>query len=171
MQVLDDMAESALIGRNRTWSQPNSPAPTPSGCFRWHCVATKYGQQTAAEAALAAAGWPVFFPLHLDRRTQRIGPLWPGYGAVAFDLDEPHWPAIYRTHGIFTILSNDRRPVPFPAGIIEELIARTSPRRIVDDPGSAPFPDPAPTRQHWQNITALSADARTALLLRLFGRT
>jgi hypothetical protein len=54
--------------------------------------------------------------------------------------------------------------------VVEELIARTSPRRIVDDPGSASFPDPAVPRQHWQNLTRLSARARGELLMRLFGR-
>ena len=54
--------------------------------------------------------------------------------------------------------------------MVEKLIARASPpRRIVDDPGSASFPDPAVSRQHWQNLTALYGNARRELLLCLFG--
>jgi hypothetical protein len=68
-----------------------------------------------------------------------------------------------------TGVANDR-PTPLGIGVVEELIARTSPRRIVDDPGSAAFPDPAVRRQHWQDLSRLSARARGELLLRLFGR-
>jgi hypothetical protein len=42
-------------------------------------------------------------------------------------------------------------------------------RRIVDDPGSVPWPHPAAQRQHWQDLTRLSGKARGELLLRLFG--
>jgi hypothetical protein len=66
-------------------------------------------------------------------------------------------------------VANDRL-TPLGIGVVKELIARTSPRRIVDDPGSAAFPDPAPPRQHWKDITRLSGRQRTDLMLRLFGR-
>jgi hypothetical protein len=81
------------------------------------------------------------------------------------------WRRIYRARGVAELIgvANDR-PTPLGIGVVEELIARTSPRRIVDDPGSASFPDPAASRQHWQDLTRLSGKARGELLLRLFGR-
>jgi hypothetical protein len=53
---------------------------------------------------------------------------------------------------------------PLGEGIIEELIARMSPRRIVDDPGSASFPDPSTLRKHWQNRGGLSGKTLGELL-------
>lgn len=110
----------------------------PSGCLPWFCIATKYGQQFLAEAALAENGWHPYFPLHLNRRTRQIEPLFPGYGFTAIDLDDPHWPRIYRTYGVYTVLGWNRRPAPLPVGVIEDLQARTSARRVVDDPGQTP---------------------------------
>jgi hypothetical protein len=80
------------------------------------------------------------------------------------------WRRISRTRGIAGLIGDATdRPSPLGIGIVEELIARTSPRRIVDDPGSASFPNPAVSRQHWQNLTGLSGNARSELLMRLFG--
>jgi hypothetical protein len=80
------------------------------------------------------------------------------------------WGPIRHSRGVVDLIRHDiGQPTPIPPGIVEDLIARTSPRRIVDDPGSAPFPNPNVRRAHWQNITALSADDRNALLFRLFG--
>jgi hypothetical protein len=78
---------------------------------------------------------------------------------------------IYRSRGIAGLIGEATdRPTPIAIGIIEELIGRTSPRRIVDDPGSAPFPNPGADRRHWQDITHQPARMREELLLRLFGR-
>ncbi len=89
-----------------------------------------------------------------------------GYVFVRFDPTSDQWRRIHRSRGIAGLIGvTTDRPTALGIGIVEELIARTSPRRIVDDPGSASFLDPATHRQHWQDITA-----RGELLLRLFGR-
>lgn len=151
--------------------------PLPCGSRRWHCAWTHPFQEFRAELAITGMGFRVYLPLHLDRRFERhaghanVVPLFTGYLFVEFSAAEDQWRRIYKARGISGLIGEaTERPTPVAHGVVEELIARTSPRRIVDDPGSAPFPDPAPTRQHWQNITALSAGARNALLLRLFGR-
>jgi len=136
---------------------------------RWHCVRTHPQAEHWALDELLRQGWRAYLPLHLEQR--RIVPLFSRYAFVAFDPLQDAWGAIRHTRGVADLLCHDiGQPTAIPPGIVEDLIARTSPRRVVDDPGSAPFPDPAPTRQHWQNITSLSASARNALLLRLFGR-
>jgi hypothetical protein len=119
-------------------------------------------------------------PLHLqhgcphgvDRHPQQhIVPLFARYLFCLFDPSREQWRRIYRARGIAGLIgATTDRPTPLGIGVVEALIARTSPRRIVDDPGSASFPDPATQRQHWQDMTRLSARARTALMLRLFGR-
>jgi transcription antitermination factor NusG len=153
---------------------------SPSGRNRWFCIAATYGQHFQAELALAADRWPVYHPLHLDRRSSRIEPLFHGYLFVQFDLDGEDWPRICRTRGVYRILGDPGHPLPLPEGVIEDLQARTSPRRVVDDPGSAPFPAQMPPGTPvrlvggvWDDlrgITAASRQNRLAVLLSLFNR-
>ena len=141
--------------------------PLPCGS-RWHCVRTHAQAEHWALDELTRQRWLAYLPLHLDNR--RIVPLFSRYLFVAFAPLQDAWGAIRHTRGVAELLCHDiGQPSAVPPGVVEDLIARTSPRRIVDDPGSAPFPNPQPQRARWQNITSLSADARTALLLRLFG--
>ena len=149
---------------------------------RWHCISTNHGQQFLAESSLAADRWPVFFPLHLDRkpsRADRIEPMFAGYGFVQFDASNDDWPRICRTRGVYAILGETGRPRAIPVGVIEALIERTSPRRIVDDPGvmrgivylaagargkvvQGPFAG-------WEGLCTLSGQKRVRLLLEMFG--
>lgn len=121
-------------------------------------------------------GFRVYLPLHLARydsrpREAHIVPLWQGYLFVKFDVSADDWHRILRARGIGGIIGNiaTGRPIPLAEGVIEELIGRTSARRIVDDPGANP-PLVGVERAHWHDITRLPAKARTELLLRLFGR-
>ena len=122
-------------------------------------------------------GFVPYLPLILDRRFQRevghghIGPLFPGYLFISFDLARDQWRRIYRTRGIAGLIgATIDQPTPIEFGLIEELIARTSARRIVDDPGSASFPDPSAPKKHWRSFQGMSGKARGELLLRLFGQ-
>ncbi len=165
------------------------PAPTPSGCrpARWYVLIAKYGQNTLAEHSLAADGWRTFFPLmvenHLDRNKQRrnrLVPLFNSYGFIQIPNADIGWPRIYATRGVFTLLSRDRRPLPLPVGVVEDLQARTSARRVVDDPGE--HPEAYRMRvgatgtvvqgpwAGWEGVCTLSRRDRLTLLLRLFGR-
>ncbi len=117
-------------------------------------------------------GFRAFLPLFLEQtggRT-RIVPAFYGYVLVKFDTSTDQWRRIYRARGIAGLIGETiSRPTPIGEGVIEELLGRTSTRRIVDDPGCDP-PLVAIERQHWQDMTNLSAKARGELLLRLFGR-
>ncbi len=119
-------------------------------------------------------GFRVFLPLHLERGVRpgetHIVPLFRGYLLVSFDTSTDQWRRIYRARGIAGLIGpTTDRPTPIPVGVIEELLGRTSTRRIVDDPGCDP-PLVAIERTHWADMTNLSAKARGELLLRLFGR-
>jgi transcription antitermination factor NusG len=141
---------------------------TASCGSRWHCVRTHAQAEHWALEELSRQRWQAYLPLHLEQR--RIVPLFSRYLFVAFAPLHDAWGAIRHTRGVADLLCHDiGQPTPIPPGVVEDLIARTSPRRVVDDPGSAPFPNPNVRRAHWQNITALSADDRNTLLLRLFG--
>lgn len=152
--------------------------PLPCGSRRWHCAWTHPAQEYRAELDLTGKGFRVFLPLHLDRRFERhaghanVVPLFPGYLFVQFSTAQDQWRRIYRARGIAGLIGEaTERPTPVPEGVVEDLLERTSPRRIVDDPGSTAFQSPHHQRAHWQSITSLSAEARNSLLLRLFGRT
>jgi transcription antitermination factor NusG len=145
----------------------------PSGS-RWHCASTHPNQETRAELSVMELGFTVFLPLHAERgysgAETHIVPLFRGYVLVQFSAQLDQWRRIYRARGIAGIIGvTGDQPTAFPVGVIEELLARTSARRIVDDPGAEP-PAIAEPRQHWQDITRLSAKARSELMLRLFGR-
>jgi transcription antitermination factor NusG len=117
-------------------------------------------------------GFTAYLPLLVERSgpEMHIAALWRGYILTLFNPATDQWRRIYRARGIAGLIGESTdRPTPIGVGIIEELIARTSARRIVDDPGANP-PLVAAERQHWQDITRLSAKARGELLLRLFGR-
>ena len=141
---------------------------------RWHCAITHPGQEYRAELACMELGFVAYLPLLLERSIlgeSHITPLFRGYLLVQFDRGADQWRRLYRCRGISGLIGVTLdKPTPLPQGVVEGLQARTSDRRIVDDPGA--YPPPAPSeRQHWHDITKLSGRARTALLLRLFGRT
>lgn len=148
---------------------PISSGRRPDGP-KWHCVWTLPAREHLALQALTEQGWTTYLPLHWERRHCRIVPLFRRYLFCLFDAQHDAWGPVRHSRGVADLIRHDDgQPTPIPPGIVEDLQARTSPRGIVDDPGSAPFPNPNVRRAHWQNITALSADARNTLLLRLFG--
>jgi len=159
------------------------PAPTPSGCrpdHRWFVLIAKHGQNTLAEHSLASDGWRTFWPLLCDRaHGNRIVPIFGSYGFIEIRNGDISWPRIYSTRGVFTLLSRERRPLPLPVGVIEDLQARTSDRRVVDDPLEHPEARMAVGATGtvvqgpwagWGGICTLSRRDRLTLLLSAFGR-
>jgi transcription antitermination factor NusG len=177
---LDAQPKIGAYGVDNDRGASLDPAPMSCGCHRWHCLLTKHGQHALAERTLAQDGWRTYFPLHLDRHNSRIGPLFGQYAFVAFDPSNDQWPRIYGARGVFTILSRDRRPLPLPVGLIEDLQARTSARRIVDDPGERPEASRIRAGASgtvvqgpwagWGGLCTLSRRDRLTLLLSAFGR-
>lgn len=155
--------------------------PGPPANRRWHCAATHGQQEHRALSELLAQGFDAYLPLHLDRRGEvdRIIPMFAGYVFVGFDADSEPWGKVQNTRGVWGLLmSAPGRPQPVPVGIVEDLIARTSARRVVDDPGTSrrhaymalgsrarvtdgPF-------EGWEGVCTLSGPSRVRLLLSLF---
>ena len=142
---------------------------------RWFCVVTLPHQEHRAARELGNQGYATFLPLHLachGMHHTAVVPLFPGYTFTAFDPAVAAWGAIRSTRGVLALIRHaPDRPTPLPSGVVENLIERTSPRGIVDDPGDiAPHSTPhASQPPEWQNITSLGSSARVRLLCRLFG--
>jgi transcriptional antiterminator RfaH len=141
---------------------------------RWYCAWTHPHDEHRALHSIAGAGFEAYLPLHLDRdayRRTRIGPLFPRYVFVRLDAERDPWGRILHCRGVGGLIRHEPdRPTPLPDAAILELLARTSARGVVDDPGdNAPQDAPYRRKSVWQDMTALDAAARTRLLVRLFG--
>lgn len=103
---------------------------------RWHCAWTHPQQERRALRELGNQAIAAYLPLHLDRRTRQLSALFPRYLFVRFDADRDPWGAIRSTRGVAGLIYHGLgQPAALPAGIIEDLIGRTSGRGVVDDPG------------------------------------
>jgi transcription antitermination factor NusG len=144
------------------------------GGRRWFCVWTHPQDEHRALHSIAGAGFEVYLPLHLERdryRHQRVVPLFPRYLFPRFDAQQDAWGAIAHCRGVGGLIRQAaEHPVALPDAVIDELLARTSARGIVDDPGDArPVEAPHGVKRVWRSITALSAQDRCRVLCRLFG--
>ena len=151
---------------------------------RWHCVWTHPQREHAALYDIGSKGIPTFLPLHaergdrISRRPERIVPLWSRYLFVQFDPNADQWRRIYRSNGVGGLICHaPEKPTPVPHGVVEHLMARTSQRGVVDDPGSAPRPDiplgsPVEVRDGplagLRGLVSKSGPERVLVLLRLF---
>ena len=144
-------------------------APLSSGS-RWFCAWVHEDEEHRAAQHLANQAFQTYLPLHVERRSM-IVPLFPGYLFVSFDPDVDPWGKIRSTRGVGGLIRHGTiRPTAIHHGVIEDLMARTSLRGVVDDPGDAPPVGIAGgVKASWRNLGALSKQDRVAVLYRLFG--
>lgn len=165
------------------------PGWTPKSCGsrsgpRWHCVISLGQQEHRALAEMLAQDFEAYLPLHLDRTPdrERIVPLFPRYLFAKFDPNWDRWRRICSTRGVYSMIwQSSERPAPLPVGVVENLIERTSARRVVDDPGQRPgvvylAPGQRGRVQDgalsgMEGICTMSGSGRVKLLLSLFGGT
>jgi transcription antitermination factor NusG len=178
--MVDDAGGFRLTGEQRILRTASSTAQKTCGRLRWHVVSVVPDKQFVAENAISASGWRVYNPLHLQRyvRSSRIVCLFPGYVFVAW-REGVDWSALCRMRWVWRILmSEPGRPSEVPAEVIGELMQRTSPRRIVDDPLWVPadFRRGQPVQvlegplAGLRGICQMSAGERVSVLFELFGR-
>jgi transcription antitermination factor NusG len=185
MTMLDESTDCGYGANSGTSQPPFLPARRSCGGLpRWHVVATVPGRAIVAEAALSADGWRVYHPLHLQRTAghpSRIVSLFSNYMFVFVDTSDCDWPRINRTRFVAGLLPAPARPAPVPLGVVEQLQARTSARRIVDDPlspeawqhislGASVSVVEGPLAGLLGSVTRLSARNRCSVLLSLLGR-
>jgi transcription antitermination factor NusG len=181
--MVDEPHRPGALGAQRPAGAPDDFAPWSCGRLRgWHVVETHPGKPFTAERALAAAGWDVFHPLHLQpmagKHADKIVPLFPGYLFVLFGLEDD-WPRICRTEAVHRLLGPPGKPSPVPMAAINDLQARTSARRIVDDPltpGAPPYGPGARLAVRsgpfagLSGVCAMAAADRIMVMLSMFGR-
>jgi hypothetical protein len=143
---------------------------------RWHCAWTHPGCELQATNAIRACGFDAFLPLHLQQRNAsrfEIVPAFPRYVFARFDAQHDAWGAIVNCRGVAGLICHAiGQPTPIPDYAMNELLARTSDRGIVDDP--AELPRDAPQVGYvspWHGMTGMDQDARVRLLIRLFGES
>jgi hypothetical protein len=144
--------------------------------IRWHCAWTEVQRERIADEAIRAAGFESFLPLFLERTLCRhtlVVPLWSRYVLCRFDASRDDWGRIKAARGVGGLICHaPATPTPLPDYAITELLARTSARGIVDDPGEAPYVAPgAGWRPVWHGLAGLDAGSRLRLLQRLFGES
>src|SRR5215470_7149677 len=98
---------------------------------RWFLVHTLPHKERKAEFHLAAQGFRTFYP-QIERtirharqlRTARA-PLFARYLFVILDLARDRWLSVRSTIGVSGLFTQDGRPVPVPAGIVERLLGQS----------------------------------------------
>jgi transcription elongation factor/antiterminator RfaH len=111
----------------------NMFVPPQQRSERWYVVSTLLHRESAAQLHLRNQGFRTFLPLvtrtirHARRYNTVMAPFFPQYLFVAFDLTRTRWRAINGTRGVTSLIMQDDRPAPVQPGIVETLIASSSP--------------------------------------------
>lgn len=154
-------------------------APSQS---RWYVVHTQPHAEGRAECRLQAQGFVTCAPKiwrtvrHARQTKLSAAPLFPRYIFVELDLGRHQWRSINGTSGVSCLVSSQDRPLPLPAGLVEEIMASqlsgVSPAREpelkLNDPvrlNTGPFADLV------GRIQRIDAKGRVQILLELMGRT
>src|SRR3954451_5341585 len=98
---------------------------------RWYLVHALAKSERRAQLHLGAQGFRSYLPQfrktirHARQLRTVLSPIFPGYLFVALDLDRDRWLSVRSTVGVARLFTQDGRPVPVPAGIVESLIAQS----------------------------------------------
>ena len=147
------------------------------GGERWFLAHTLPKSECKAEMHLRAQGFRTYLPQinktirHARQFRDVRAPLFPRYIFLILDLSRDRWLSVRSTIGVAALFTNEDRPVPVPAGVVEGIIARSDGNvisaeltkgqsvRIV----SGPFANLVGT------LERLDAAGRTRVLLEIMG--
>jgi transcription elongation factor/antiterminator RfaH len=110
----------------------NSSARRPLalvGRERWFLVHTLPNSEGRAEVHLRAQGFGTYLPqinrtIRHARRFRNVqAPLFPRYMFLILDLSRDRWLSVRSTIGVSTLVTCEDRPIPVPAGVVEDLIS------------------------------------------------
>ena len=145
-----------------------SSAPTPSGCRRWHIVATKPKAERIAHAALHHRGYGPYLPLLLGK------PLFTGYCFLQLGTAQPWYPIAW-CPGVYSLLQCQGKPSIVPGWVMsalqagDELRATPIPKSSCWAPGAPCRLTGGPFAQHDAVVTEVGADMAVVALL-MFGQ-
>ena len=94
---------------------------------RWYAANTLPNREALASSQLLRQGFEVYFPKrrktvrHARRTHERIVSFFPGYLFVSMDLSVDRWRSVNGTIGVRALVMDSERPLPVPAGIVENL--------------------------------------------------
>jgi transcriptional antiterminator RfaH len=162
-----------------TASLPNHIPALAEG-ERWYCVRSQPRKEGFAVANLNRQGFRTFLPRltrtvrHARKARTVRAPLFPGYLFTPLDPDRHRWRPINGTMGVLGLIMEGDRPQPVPEGVVESILALTSPDETVDwgqrlEPGRpvriliGPFADQLGT------LRSLDDHGRAKVLLEIMG--
>jgi transcription elongation factor/antiterminator RfaH len=99
------------------------------GDERWFLAHTLPRNEGRAEIHLRAQGFRTYLPqinrtIRHARRFRNVqAPLFPRYIFLVLDLSRDRWLSVRSTVGISALFTCEGRPIPVPAGVVEELIS------------------------------------------------
>lgn len=94
---------------------------------RWHVIRTNIKCENRAKLGIEALGFAVYLPMEsrtVIRRRRKVdvsSPVFGRYMFVEFDADADEWSALRRIDGVEGIVTNNLRPVPVPALVMERV--------------------------------------------------
>lgn len=151
--------------------------------IRWYVAQTHTRAEHHAVQHLTRQGFRIYLPEYLKRRShaRRIDtvktPLFPGYLFVAMDIATTRWRSIRSTVGVKLLICDGDRPLPVPAGVIEDLRAREDAAglvKMVQRPafkrGETIEVTSGPLRDQIGIFDCVGDDERVYILLTLLGR-
>jgi transcription elongation factor/antiterminator RfaH len=101
------------------------------GGERWYLAHTLPKSERRAEMHLRAQGFRTYLPQitktirHARQFRSVRAPLFPRYTFLILDLSRDRWLSVRSTVGVSSLFTCEGRPVPVPAGVVENLIAHS----------------------------------------------
>jgi transcriptional antiterminator RfaH len=96
---------------------------------RWFLVHTLPKSEKRAEVHLRSQGFRTYLPqinrtIRHARRFRNVqAALFPRYMFLILDLSRDRWLSVRSTIGVSTLFTCEDRPIPVPAGVVEDLIS------------------------------------------------
>lgn len=93
----------------------------------WYVAYTHASSENKASDHLRRQGFEVYLPRtrrwrrHARRREAVLGPLFPRYLFVGFDITQVRWRSIFSTVGVSTLLCNGDVPITVPSNVVEQI--------------------------------------------------
>jgi transcription elongation factor/antiterminator RfaH len=100
-----------------------------AGDERWFLVHTLPKSEGRAEVHLRAQGFRTYLPqisrtIRHARQFRNVqAPLFPRYMFLILDLSRDQWLSVRSTIGVSTLFICEGRPIPVPAGVVEDLMS------------------------------------------------